>query len=149
MGDFVVRTSSNTSLAFLTLDGSDRLAAGAWTSAIRVYGSDSHVHDVELVNVRVGTGVYFQDVGSARNRFVRVHVHHCYYGIIFADGLDSKHANTFQDGLVEDIACDAVTFAGFGRLIGSIVRNAGAGCVLDSEPIPGAGLRCHGNIAGG
>jgi hypothetical protein len=147
--DFVIRTSSNTTIAALTLDGADRLSSGDKTSAIRVFGSRSHVHDVEAVNVRNGVGVYFHDPNAAENLFERVHVHHCYYGVIFAHGLDSKHINTFQGGTIEDIGCDSVTFAGYGELIGNRIRNSGASCLVDGKPMPGGGLFCRGNVAGG
>mmetsp|Transcript_15538 Transcript_15538/g.28864 ORF Transcript_15538/g.28864 Transcript_15538/m.28864 type:complete len:567 (-) Transcript_15538:7-1707(-) len=146
--DYVVRTSTNNSVSHLVLDGADKLAAGCCTSVVIVTGNGSRFEDVEAKNVLVGVGVYLMDETSTDNVFHRMHIHNCHYGVIFTRGLKKVHDNVYQDGVLENLACDAVTFAGYGQALGNLVRNNGFGC-QNGANLPGSGFRCHGNIAGG
>lgn len=149
MSSFVLETSTNSSVGFLTLDGARNLVgSGCCVSVIKVSGNSSRVHDVELLNVEGGTGVHFVDKYARGNHFLRVHVHDCFYGVIFTHGLDAERRNVFEDGTIEGVACDAIVFAGYGEAIRNTVRNTGYNCGGD-PPNPGGGLYCRGNIVGG
>lgn len=146
---FVISTGSNTSVSFLILDGANNLAGGCCTSIVRVGGRGSLVHDVEAMNTALGPAVYFLGASSSDNHFLRVHLHHCHSGVIFAPGLDVRHSNIFEAGTIENVACDAITFAGYGKALGNLIRHNGFDCADGSPPTPGGGFYCSGNVDGG
>lgn len=164
--NFVVKTQTNSTLSAVVLDAAENLLEGSATALLQIEGSYSKVSDVEVFNSRNTIGVYFGDHYSIGNVLSRVHVHHVFYGVIFAHGLRSNHPNVFEDGLVEDVDCDAFTLAGYGQVVGSMVRRNGLRCRRFAangsdivEPpsgdgsitplMPGAGFLCFGNVEGG
>jgi len=150
MTDFVIATDTNTTVSGLVFDAAQHLTAGRSTSVVQVHGSDSVIQDVEARNNDVGVGVYFLNTSSADNLFLRVHVRNCRYGVIFAPGLDRLHgANIFEAGIIQDVACDAITFAGYGEAVGNVVHDTGFNCSDADPPHPGAGFYCSGNTDGG
>ncbi|CAE8654647.1 unnamed protein product [Polarella glacialis] len=147
--DFVLRVSSDSKVSLLSLDAGDNLVAqGCCTSVLHISGNSSLVHDVEVMNTSVGVGVYFLEATSKENQLLRVHVHHCHYGVVFTHGLKPESENLFHGGLVELVACDAFTFAGYGEAVNNTVRASGFACRTDA-PVAGAAFFCRGNIAGG
>eukprot|EP00930_Biecheleria_cincta_P037634 TRINITY_DN25847_c0_g2_i1.p1 TRINITY_DN25847_c0_g2~~TRINITY_DN25847_c0_g2_i1.p1 ORF type:complete len:1061 (-),score=98.66 TRINITY_DN25847_c0_g2_i1:224-3376(-) len=147
--DFVLRVGSLCEVSVLVLDAADHLVHdGCCSSVLSISGNDSMVSDVEVQNARAGVGVYFEEPTSARNVVRRAHVHDCYYGIVFVHGLPNGRRNTFEQGVVEQIGCDAVSFSGYGEVVTSKVRRSGFACGAPAFGA-GAGFFCRGSAAGG
>mmetsp|Transcript_12126 Transcript_12126/g.32511 ORF Transcript_12126/g.32511 Transcript_12126/m.32511 type:complete len:555 (-) Transcript_12126:43-1707(-) len=152
MTSFVVRIGNASSLSSLTLDGAENLRGfeqDCCASILSVMGSGSVVEDIEAFNFSVGAGVYIHGAASSGNVLTRVHIHSCYYGLIFEHGLKQVPGNVFSDGVIEHIACDAVTFGGYGELHASVVRDSGYECGRNVPRHPGGGIYCSGNAVGG
>jgi hypothetical protein len=69
-----------------------------------------------------------------------------FYGVIFRAGLDASEVNTVQSSTIHDTACDGVTFAGYGELIGSTLYHHGYDC--ENGPLPGASVYGLNNLVG-
>lgn len=110
-------------------------------------GNNSQVSDVEVRGGKGGIGILFESPTSRNNVVLKAHVHHCYYGVAFDAGLRSNQKNSIEQSIVEDISCDAITFAGFGQVKSTTIRNSGFACGPPSFSA-GAGFFCKGNSHG-
>jgi len=104
--------------------------SGATVSDCWVGNANGHATGVALA------GVYFiSDTGSG-SVVKDSEITGLFYGVIFRDGLDASEVNTVQSSTIHDLACDGVTFAGYGEMVGNTVYRVGSDC--ENGPIPGA-----------
>eukprot|EP00931_Biecheleriopsis_adriatica_P102108 TRINITY_DN77131_c0_g1_i1.p1 TRINITY_DN77131_c0_g1~~TRINITY_DN77131_c0_g1_i1.p1 ORF type:complete len:563 (-),score=99.95 TRINITY_DN77131_c0_g1_i1:49-1737(-) len=147
--DFVLKVVSDSNVSHLVLDAGDFLTGkGCCTSVLAMGGNDSTVADVEVQNTSTGICVHFRQPTSRGNSVVRAHAHDCYYGVVFARGLNPDQRNIFAEGLVEQVACDGISFAGFGEATGNVIRESGFACGPPAMGA-GAGFFCRGSAVGG
>ena len=146
---YVLQVSSDSEVTSVVLDGGEmQKDETCCRSVLSLVGNTSLVTDVEVLGSARGIGILVENPTSHDNLVLRAHVHDCYYGVIFAAGLHSHNQNVVQQGLVEDIYCDAVTFAGHGQVRGTVIRRVGYACGAPSFST-GAGFFCRGNRQGG
>lgn len=132
----LLEVSSDSLASSVILDaGGKQRDATCCTSVISFIGNNSVISDVEALGSPAGIGVLFESPTSRDNLVFKMHVHHCYYGIVFVDGLRSQ-VNTVEQSTIDDIHCDAISFAGFGQVRRSVIRNSGFAC---GPPAFGAG----------
>lgn len=144
----LLEVSSDSLVSSVILDtGGKQRDATCCTSVISLVGNNTVISDVEVLGSRTGIGVLFESPTSHDNLVFKMHVHHCYYGIVFAHGLRSHQVNTFEQSTIEDIDCDAISFAGFGQVRRSVIRNSGFACGPPAFGA-GAGFFCKGNRYG-
>ena len=144
----LLEVSSDSLVSSVILDaGGKQRDATCCTSVISLIGNNSVISDVEVNGSPTGIGVLFESPTSRDNLVLKMHVHHCYYGVVFAHGLRSHQVNTVEQSTIEDIDCDAVSFAGFGQVRRSVIRNSGFACGPPAFGA-GAGFFCKGNRYG-
>lgn len=143
----LLEVSSDSLVSSVILDaGGKQRDATCCTSVISFIGNNSVISDVEALGSPAGIGVLFESPTSRDNLVFKMHVHRCYYGIVFAHGLRSQ-VNTVEQSTIEDIHCDAISFAGFGQVRRSVIRNSGFACGPPAFGA-GAGFFCKGNRYG-
>ena len=144
----LLEVSSDSAVSSLILDaGAKQRDATCCQSVISLIGNNSVISDVEVLGSPRGIGVLFESPTSRDNLVLKVHVHHCYYGIVFTAGLRSHQINSVEQSMLEDIDCDSISFAGFGQVRRTVIRNSGFACGPPAGGA-GAGFFCKGNRYG-
>ncbi len=91
-------------------------------------------------------GVYFMSDSATGSVVENSEIAELFYGVIFRAGLDATEVNTVRSSIIRDTACDGVTFAGYGELVGSTLYHHGYDC--ENGPIPGASVYGLDNTVG-
>lgn len=144
----LLEVASDSLVTSLILDASNKQRdASCCKSVISFTGNNSVVSDVEVLGSPTGVGVLFESPTSHDNLVLRLHVHHCYYGIVFSAGLRSHQMNVVAQSTIDNIDCDSISFAGFGKVQAAVIRNSGFACGPPSFGA-GAGFFCKGNKYG-
>ena len=121
-------------------------------AVVQILGSNVTVDDCWIGNVNghvrgLGlAGVYFMDDTGSGSVVQNSEITNLFYGVIFRAGLDAAEVNTVQASIIHDTACDGVTFAGYGELIGSTLYHHGYDC--ENGPLPGASVYGLDNLVG-
>lgn len=140
---FFIQLSSQCELRMLLLDaGNKQKDTSCCRTVVRIAGNNSLVQDVKVTGSARGVGIYF-DSNSRSNLVFKANVYGCYYGVVFSAGLSDR--NTVEQSTLEHIACDAVSFLGYGHLKSTLIQYSGSQCMSGTA---GAGLFCKGNAIG-
>ena len=150
-GNGLLYMGANSTVRGLTLDANQVLddTNGA---VVHVLGSNVTVDDCWIGNVNGHVtglnlaGVYFMDDTSNGSVVRDSEITNLFYGVIFRAGLDASEVNRVEGSVIHDTACDGVTFAGYGELLGSTLYHHGWDC--ENGPIPGASVYGLNNLAG-
>lgn len=102
---------------------------GSRVYAVRVAFDDNLVEDVEITSTPMpwretpAVSLYFGT--GHRNKAQRLHIHDAAFGVAFVNGNTETMSPWVDASIIEDNRGDAVTFAGYGKLTNSIVRQNG------------------------
>ena len=149
--NYVLSPGSNSKIAYITFNANNSLPSGCCSAVILIGDvSNALVHDCEALgqDEPVATGAYFIDARAINNTLLRVNITAMHYGAIFLAGLLPGSDNRLVDSHLWENHCDAVTFAGYGELLGSTIERNGWDCKNGNPPIPGGGPYALGNTAG-
>ncbi|CAE7242259.1 unnamed protein product [Symbiodinium sp. CCMP2592] len=149
---YILRLGSHSEVSWLSVDAQENLLGdGCCKCIVGIYGNFSQVSYVEVMGTRTGVGVYFASPTSHSNAVWEMSVRGVFYGVAFAAGLSARQVNLFEHSLIEDVLCDAVSFAGYGEVRKTMIRRVGSACaatVAPGEAPAGAGFFCRGSWDG-
>ncbi|CAE7358487.1 unnamed protein product [Symbiodinium natans] len=148
---YLLLVGSHSEVSGVVLDARDNLLGeGCCKCVLCIYGNFSQVSNVEAMGTSTGVGVHFESPTSRGNTVSETSVRACFYGVAFASGLSARQANAFERGVLENVLCDAVSFAGYGEVRLTTIRRSGYACRPpgDGEAPAGAGFFCRGNWDG-
>ncbi len=141
----------NATVRGLVLDA-NRALSDENGAVVQIFGSNVTVSDCWIGNVSghvrglTLAGVYFMSDTANGSVVESSEIADLFYGVIFRAGLDATEVNTVRSSIIRDTACDGVTFAGYGELVGSTLYHHGYDC--ENGPIPGASVYGLNNTAG-
>lgn len=158
----VLEVSDDNVVEALRVTGNGQLHIDCCTSVVVICGSQSRLHDVEIVDLDPANGQLPQEsiggrpVGlhfmgssaSSGNVADKVAIHDVYIGVVFRSGLPALHANTVADSEIFNTFCDGISLSGYGILRNNVIHGSGVNCGQKPTPVPGAGLYATNNQSG-